>query len=114
MSNLAYSLGLAAVGADVTIWPQAKIVAPEALSIGDSVIIDDFVFIGAHRRLILGNHVHVAAHASITGGGRVLVSDFCGISSGARLVSLNPIRATLEDFFVEQVSIGGESAGRQP
>ena len=50
-------------------------------------MIDDFVFIGAHRKLILGNHVHVASHASITGGGRVLVGDFCGISSGARLIS---------------------------
>jgi ABC-2 type transport system ATP-binding protein len=34
-------------------------------------------------------------------------------AAGARLVSLNPIRATLEDFFVEQVSAQGEVAGRQ-
>lgn len=54
---------------------------------GSDIIIDDFVFIGSHRRLIIGNHVHIASHASITGGGDVLISDFCGISSGARLVS---------------------------
>jgi len=34
-------------------------------------------------------------------------------ASGARLVSLNPVRATLEDFFVEQVAKQGEVAGRQ-
>jgi ABC-2 type transport system ATP-binding protein len=33
---------------------------------------------------------------------------------GARLVSLNPIRATLEDYFVEQVSTQQRVAGRQP
>jgi ABC-2 type transport system ATP-binding protein len=32
---------------------------------------------------------------------------------GARLVSLNPVRATLEDFFVEQVAKQGDAAGRQ-
>lgn len=34
-------------------------------------------------------------------------------AAGARLVSLNPIRATLEDFFVEQVSAGDDAAGRR-
>ena len=34
-------------------------------------------------------------------------------ASGARLVSINPVRATLEDFFVEQVAKQGEAAGRQ-
>ncbi len=75
------------VGADVKIYERAVIVAPENITLGSHIIIDDFVFIGAHRKIILGNYVHVASHASITGGGRVLVCDFCGISSGARLVS---------------------------
>jgi ABC-2 type transport system ATP-binding protein len=34
-------------------------------------------------------------------------------AAGARLVSLNPIRATLEDFFVEQVSTQQAVAGRE-
>jgi ABC-2 type transport system ATP-binding protein len=34
-------------------------------------------------------------------------------ATGARLVSLNPVRATLEDFFVEQVSTQVEVAGRR-
>jgi len=55
--------------------------------LGSHIIIDDFVFIGSHPKIILGNHVHIASHASITGGGRVMIGDFCGISSGARLIS---------------------------
>jgi ABC-2 type transport system ATP-binding protein len=34
-------------------------------------------------------------------------------AAGARLVALNPIRATLEDFFVEQVAAQPEAIGRQ-
>jgi ABC-2 type transport system ATP-binding protein len=34
-------------------------------------------------------------------------------AGGARLVSLNPLRATLEDFFVEQVGKQSEAAGRR-
>ena len=40
-----------------------------------------------------------------------LVADLT--AGGARLVSLNPVRATLEDYFVEQVARQGEAAGRQ-
>ena len=35
------------------------------------------------------------------------------VAGGARLVSLNPLRATLEDFFVERVTTAGDAAGRQ-
>ena len=34
-------------------------------------------------------------------------------ASGAKLVSLNPIRATLEDLFVEQVTSPAALAGRR-
>ena len=34
-------------------------------------------------------------------------------AGGARLVSLNPIRATLEDFFVEQVAAQDDATGRR-
>jgi galactoside O-acetyltransferase len=75
------------IGSNVRVYKLAIILTPENVTMGSDIIIDDFVFIGAHKRLVLGNHVHIASHASITGGGRVLVSDFCGISSGARLIS---------------------------
>lgn len=74
-------------GHNVLIYGFAKILSPENITIGSDVIIDDFVFIGSHRRLVIGNHVHIASHSSVTGGGDVLLSDFCGVSSGARLIS---------------------------
>jgi acetyltransferase-like isoleucine patch superfamily enzyme len=75
------------IGRNVRLHKSVVTVSPENMALGSDIIIDDFVFIGSHRHLIVGNHVHIASHASITGGGRVLISDFCGISSGARLIS---------------------------
>jgi galactoside O-acetyltransferase len=74
-------------GQNVKVYKQAIILSPENVVLGSNVIVDDFVFIGSHRRLILGNYVHVGSHSSITGGGRVLMSDFTALSSGVRLIS---------------------------
>jgi galactoside O-acetyltransferase len=77
----------AEIGADVTIYSTAKLIGRERIRIGSHVIIDDFVFIGNHRKLIIGHHVHIACHASITGGGFCICCDFSGISSGARILT---------------------------
>ena len=75
------------VGSNVNVYKFAIILSPENVTMGSDIIIDDFVFIGAHQRLVLGNRVHISSHSSITGGGRVLLSDFSGMGSGARLIS---------------------------
>lgn len=75
------------VGSNVKVYKLAIILSPENVTLGSDIIIDDFVFIGAHQRLVLGNRVHISSHSSITGGGRVLLSDFSGMGSGARLIS---------------------------
>jgi acetyltransferase-like isoleucine patch superfamily enzyme len=74
-------------GTNIRVYDRAVILSAEHITLGSNIIIDDFVFVGAHRKLILGNHVHLASHASITGGGEVLICDFCGVSSGARILS---------------------------
>lgn len=74
-------------GRQVTIHGRAQILTPERVVLGSHVIVDDFVFFGSHRELIIGNFVHIACHASITGGGECLVADFAGISSGARILT---------------------------
>ncbi|GAB4515353.1 MAG: LPS biosynthesis O-acetyl transferase [Anaerolineae bacterium] len=89
MDNQAYHLDFARVGKDVVIWPLAKIVSPQTISIGDSVIIDDFVFMAGGAHTSLGSFVHIASHASLVGGGELLVGDFTGISSGSRVYSGN-------------------------
>ena len=83
--NQAYDLRFAHVGQDVIIWPLAKIVSPAVISIADSVIIDDFVFVMGGKRTAIGSFVHIASFASITGGGELLIEDFSGVSSGVRV-----------------------------
>jgi galactoside O-acetyltransferase len=75
------------IGSNVKVYKLAIILTPENVTMGSDIIIDDFVFIGAHKRLVLGNRVHIGSHSSITGGGRVLMSDFTALSSGVRLIS---------------------------
>lgn len=89
MTNQAYKLGFSEIGEDVVIWPTAKIVSPGAVSIGHSVIIDDFVYIGPNKRIVIGSFVHIAAFVSIVGGGEFIADDFSGISGGCRVYTGN-------------------------
>jgi galactoside O-acetyltransferase len=89
MTNQAYKLELAQVGQDVIIWPQAKIISPEVIAIGDSVIIDDFVFIMGGKSTRIGSFVHIASFTSITGGGELVMEDFTGLSGGVRVYTGN-------------------------
>ncbi|NLX08224.1 MAG: acyltransferase, partial [Chloroflexi bacterium] len=89
MTNQAETLPFAAVGQDVMIWPYARIVAPEVISIGDSVIVDDFVLIMGGVRTVIGSFIHIAAFASLVGGGELIMEDFSGLSGGVRLYTGN-------------------------
>jgi acetyltransferase-like isoleucine patch superfamily enzyme len=89
VSNQAYTLGLAAVGQDVVVWPMAKITSPESIYIGHSVIIDDFVFLMGGKRTSVGSFVHIASFTSITGGGELIMEDFTTLSSGVRVFTGN-------------------------
>jgi galactoside O-acetyltransferase len=73
------------IGRNVTIYPLAKIVNPEVISIGDNVIIDDFVFIMGGQETRIGSYVHIACFSSITGGGQFVMEDFSGLSGGCRI-----------------------------
>jgi acetyltransferase-like isoleucine patch superfamily enzyme len=83
--NQAYTLNFAQVGQDVQIWPQAKIISPEVISIGDSVIFDDFVLLMGGRSTILGSFIHISSFTSVIGGGELVMEDFTTLSSGIRL-----------------------------
>ncbi|MEG3930311.1 acyltransferase [Microcoleus sp. T3_B1] len=89
MTNQASKLELAQVGQDVIIWPEAKIISPEVITIGDSVIIDDFVFIMGGKSTKIGSFVHIASFTSITGGGELVMEDFTGLSGGVRVYTGN-------------------------
>lgn len=84
-SNDGRRFPFARVGEDVTIWPQAKIIAPEVIEIGDSVIIDDFVLLMGGERMNIGSFVHIAAFTSVMGGGSFAMEDFSVLSGGVRV-----------------------------
>lgn len=89
MANQAYEIPFRQVGEDVLVWGGARIVSPERISIGDSVIIDDFVFIMGGEETVLGSFIHIAAFSSLVGGGRLIMEDFSGLSGGSRVYTGN-------------------------
>ena len=88
-ANQVHTLPLARCGADVTIHAQAKIIDAERIAIGDSVIIDDFVFVMGGEETRIGSFVHIGAFTSIAGGGRLVMDDFAGLSGGVRVYTGN-------------------------
>lgn len=89
MKNQAYHYPFRKIGEDVVIWPKAKIVSPEVISLGDSVLIDDFVLLMGGRDTSIGSFVHIASFTSISGGGALVMEDFSGLSSGVRIFTGN-------------------------
>lgn len=87
--NQAQKLNFFQIGQDVTIWERAKIVNSEFISIGDSVIVDDFVLLMGGRKTEIGSFVHIASFTSITGGGDLIIEDFAGLSGGVRIYTGN-------------------------
>ena len=73
------------IGKDVTLYPMARILGREHISLGDAVIVDDFVFIYATERTSIGSFVHLAAFTCITGGGALTIEDFVGVSGGTHI-----------------------------
>ena len=78
-------LGLASVGADVIIWEKAQIIGAEHISVGDRVIIDDFVLLMATEPMVIGSFVHIAAATTVMGGGSFSMGDFATLSGGVRV-----------------------------
>jgi acetyltransferase-like isoleucine patch superfamily enzyme len=74
-----------ACGEDVRIYSRAHIVSPEVVSIGDSVVIDDFVFLVGGLETRIGSFVHLASFSSYLGRGRLVIEDFVSVSSGTRI-----------------------------
>lgn len=70
---------------NVKIYPNAKIIGMKHIEFGHDIIIDDFVFIYAKKKVRIGNYVHIAAFSSITGGEEVTFADYSTLSWGCRI-----------------------------
>ena len=76
------------IGKNVTIYPLAKIVFPENISIGDETVIDDFAFIYAPGKGIkIGNFCHITVHCTVQSGGLLEIGDFSGIGPGSIILA---------------------------
>lgn len=79
--------GLKHHGENTIIYPLARIVYPEMVSVGDHCIIDDFTFIHGGQGVTLGDYVHIAVQALIMGGGVCEIGPFSGIAMGAQILT---------------------------
>jgi acetyltransferase-like isoleucine patch superfamily enzyme len=70
---------------NVKIYETARIVGIDNIEFGDNIIIDDFVFIYAKKKIKISNYVHIGSFSSITGGDEVVFDDFSGLSMGCRI-----------------------------
>lgn len=76
------------IGKNVTIYPLAKIVYPENISIGDETVIDDFAFIyGTGKGIKIGNFCHITVHCIMQSGGLLQIGDFSGIGPGSIILA---------------------------
>ena len=77
----------------VKTYEYTKIIGLENIKFGKNIIIDDFTFIYAKKKITLGNYVHIACFASIVGGEKLEIGDFCAVSHGSRILTAT------DDFF---------------
>ena len=71
--------------AGVTTFETTKIIGLENIEFSQNIIIDDFVFIYAKKKIKIGSYVHIASFTSITGGESFVMEDFSALSSGVRI-----------------------------
>lgn len=69
------------------IYDLAKVVGYDNFTLGIDSQIDDFCFINAGNKCIIGRNVHIASFTSIVGGGECYIDDFSGLSAGCRLIT---------------------------
>ena len=72
---------------NVKTFEYTKIIGLENIEFGENIIIDDFTFIYARKKIKLGNFVHICIYASITGGEELIVGNFVAISQGVRILT---------------------------
>ena len=81
-------LGLKSFGQNVKISKKCSIYAPEKISIGSNVRIDDFCcLVGGEKGIEIGSYVHLAFFCIVLGNGGVILKDFSGLSSRVTIYS---------------------------
>ena len=72
-------IGLASVGSNVKISPQARFYNPNGISIGNNVRIDDFVVVSGQVKI--GSYVHLSINSAvISPRSQVTIGNFSTVS----------------------------------
>lgn len=75
-------------GRNAYIYPGAKIVCPENISLGEETVVDDFCFLYATGKGIeVGDYSHICVGTIILAGGKVKIGRFSALSPGCRLLA---------------------------
>lgn len=78
-------LGLKAYGKNVLISKKCSIYAPEKISVGDNVRIDDFCILSGN--ITLGSNVHISAYCALYGAEGIEFKDNSGCSARTTIYS---------------------------
>ena len=78
-------LGLKSYGTNVFISKKCSIYAPEKISIGNNVRIDDFCILSGN--ITLGNNVHISAYSALYGAEGIEFKDHSGCSARTTIYS---------------------------
>ena len=74
------SLGFKSIGENVLVSTKASIYAPNEISLGNNVRVDDFCVLSG--KISIGSYVHIAAYTALYGGETgIRIEDFANISS---------------------------------
>ncbi|UCD59300.1 MAG: acyltransferase [Candidatus Hydrogenedentota bacterium] len=75
-----HGLGIQRYGRNISISRRAALYAPERITLGDNVRIDDFCILSGNIQI--GSYVHIAAYCGLFGQEeRISIGDFAGLSS---------------------------------
>lgn len=81
-------LGFKSCGTNVFISRKASIYAPNKISIGSNVRIDDFCILSG--KIAIGNFIHIAAYSALYGGDEgIEIKDFANISSRVSIYAIS-------------------------
>lgn len=71
-------IGLKSFGENVLISRKCSIYAPEKISIGNNVRIDDFCILSGN--ITLGSNIHISAFCALYGSNGIVMEDYTGMS----------------------------------
>ena len=78
-------MGLCSYGKNVKISRKCSIYAPDKISIGDNVRIDDFCILSGNIKF--GNNIHISAYCALYGSEGIVFCDYSGCSARSTIYS---------------------------